>query len=168
MLYNWEVAVATLCFLVMAVTSGPTELASNAARSVQKESTEGLGMLSEGIQSTSSDGLESTPPSVESLCQKHEDEILVPMKTSLFSNMFYTNSVDTYIHFFSSFLTVIVVITMANTVYNGQMDSSEFLGVFYVFKELQKPAMKISSVLKSLIKKSANLERLNKIIFADN
>jgi len=158
-LYNWEVAVATLCFLAIAVTSGPTELAGNAARSVQKYDTDGLGMLSEGAQSID---LDSTS---QDLCQRHEKEILVPLKKSLFSQVFYTNSVDTYINFFSSFLTVIVVITMAHSVYDGEMDSSEFLGVFFIFKQLQKPAMKISSVLKSLIKKSANLERLNKTIF---
>jgi len=158
-LYNWEVAVATLCFLAIAVTSGPTELAGNAARSVQKYDTDGLGMLSEGVQSIDLDS------SSEDLCQRHKEEILVPLKKSLFSQVFYTNSVDTYINFFSSFLTVIVVITMAHSVYDGEMDSSEFLGVFFIFKQLQKPAMKISSVLKSLIKKSANLERLNKTIF---
>ena len=158
-LYNWEVAVATLCFLAIAVTSGPTELAGNAARSVQKYDTDGLGMLSEGVQSIDLDS------SSEDLCLRHEKEILVPLKKSLFSQVFYTNSVDTYINFFSSFLTVIVVITMAHSVYDGEMDSSEFLGVFFIFKQLQKPAMKISSVLKSLIKKSANLERLNKTIF---
>ena len=32
-------------------------------------------------------------------------------------------------------------------------------------KELQKPSMKISGVLKSLIRRSANLESLNKTIF---
>ena len=45
------------------------------------------------------------------------------------------------------------------------MESSDFLGVFFVFKQLQKPAMKMSGVLQSLIKKSANLERLNDTIF---
>ena len=161
-LYNWEVAVATLCFLAIAVTSGPTELASDAAMSTQKCATDGLGMLSEDVQSSYVD----LDTSTEGLCQKHKEEILVPMKKYLFSQTFYTNSVDTYINFFSSFLTVIVVITMTHSVYVREMDSSDFLGVFFVFKQLQKPAMKMSGVLKSLIKKSANLERLNKTIFA--
>ena len=57
------------------MTSGPTELAGNAARSVQKYDTDGLGMLSEGVQSID---LDSTN---EDLCQRHKEEILVPLKT---------------------------------------------------------------------------------------
>jgi len=159
-LYNYEVAVATLCFLAMAVTSGPTDIARDAARSAQKDATKGLGMLSEGIRSSSDLGATG-----ESLCRKHTEEVMVPMKKSLFAHIFYANSVDAYIHLFSSFLTVIVVITMSTSVYDGEMDSSDFLGVFFVFKQLQKPAMKISSMLKKLIRSSANLERLNKTIF---
>ena len=54
---------------------------------------------------------------------------------------------------------------MSHSVYAGEMNSSDFLGVFFVFKELQKPAMRMSGVLKRLIKCSANLERLNEVIF---
>ena len=57
---------------------------------------------------------------------------------------------------------------MSNDAYHGDMDPSDLLGVFFVFKQLQKPAMKISGVLRSLIKKSANLERLNGVIFAES
>lgn len=159
-LYNWEVAVVTLCFLAMAVTSGPTDLARNAARAAQKESTEGLGKLTEGIRSSSD--LDANP---ELLCKQHTEEVMVPLKKSLFAQIFYTDAVDSYIHLFSSFLTVVVVITMATSVYEGEMDSSDFLGVFFVFKQLQKPAMKSSSILKKLIRSSANLERLDKTIF---
>jgi ABC-type multidrug transport system fused ATPase/permease subunit len=120
-------------------------------------------MLGEGVRSRSD--LDVT---AQSLCRRHKEEVLVPMKKSLFEQLFYTNSVDTYINFFSSFLTVIVVITMSNDAYHGDMDPSDFLGVFFVFKQLQKPAMKISGVLRSLIKKSANLERLNGVIFAES
>ena len=163
-LYNWEVAVATLGFLAMAVTSGPTDLAGDAAHSVQKHETDGLGMLSEGVQQSSSIDLDSS--SADNICKKHNDDVLVPMKGALFGKQFYTSTVDTYINFFSSFMTVVVVITMTYSVYYGEMKSYDFLGVFYVFKELQKPATKIGGIVKSLIKKSANLERVNRIIFA--
>ncbi len=198
-LYSLEVAFVTLCFLAMAVTSGPTELAGNAARSVRKQATEGLGMLGEGIRSFGTEGVEpgyddgAWVTRQENICRKHEEEVLVPLRKNLRRQFFYTNAVDTFVNFFSSFLTVIVVITMTSQVYSGDMRSTDFLGVFYVckfilmmvlqlmhdtlysnipfllyivtVKELQKPAMKISYVLKSLIKRSVNLESLDKTIF---
>lgn len=124
--YSWEIAVATLCFLAMAVTSGPTELAGNAARSVRKQATEGLGMLNDGIRILDTDEAESglydtATARQKDICKKHEDDVLVPLRDNLRRQIFYTNSVDTYVNFFSSFLTIIVVITMTNQVYVGEM-----------------------------------------------
>ncbi len=139
-LYSLEVAFVTLCFLAMAVTSGPTELAGNAARSVRKQATEGLGMLGEGIRSFGTEGVEpgyddgAWVTRQENICRKHEEEVLVPLRKNLRRQFFYTNAVDTFVNFFSSFLTVIVVITMTSQVYSGDMRSTDFLGVFYVCK----------------------------------
>jgi len=154
-IYNWQVAIATLGFLACALTSGPTDIATSAAIRVQKETTEGLGLVGEGVRS-SGDGTAR-----DAITQRHRDEVLAPLERSLSRNIFYTNAVDLYINFFSSFMTVVIVITMTYSVYIGEMDSSDFLGVFFVYKELQKPAMKMSGVLKKLINSSAKLGRLN-------
>jgi hypothetical protein len=126
-IYNWQVAIATLGFLACALTSGPTDIATAAAAKVQKETTEGLGLLGEGVRSSDDDTAR------DAISQRHKDEVLIPLEKSLFRNIFYTNSVDLYINFFSSFMTVVIVITMTYSVYIGEMDSSDFLGVSALF-----------------------------------
>ena len=153
-LNEWRIATITLGFLAMGVTSGPTELAGEAAAEVQKLSTKGMALIG------------SCKDNAEEVKDRHEVEVMIPINRSLWRQTFMVNSVDTYINMFASFLTVIVVITMSYQVFYGEMDSSEFLGTFFIFKQLQKPAMKISSVIKSAVKRSANLERVNDIVFS--
>lgn len=164
-LYEWRVATVTLGFLAMGVTSGPTDLAGEAASDVQRGATSGLSELSDAVKNA--DTVRTTPGLDRRLVDKHEADVLVSLQRSLRRQIFFSNAVDTYMHFFSSFLTVVVVITMSFEVFADRMDSSEFLGIFFVFKQLQKPAMKISGVLKSAVKRSANLQRLNEAIFPE-
>lgn len=155
---EWRVATVTLGFLAMGVTCGPTDLAGNATAEAQVIATKGLAFFGDELRG---------PPSasVADLSKKHDDDILVPLQKSLWKQNFYANSVDSYIHFFASFLTVIVVITMTWEVYFGNLNSSDFLGIFFVYRQLQKPSMKISSVVKSAVRRSANVKRVNEIIF---
>jgi len=157
-LQDWRIGAVTLGFLAMGVTSGPTELAGDAAAQVQKISTEGVSLLGDAL----GNGLSSDAAVVKN---KHTESVLVPLKSSLWRQSFFANGVDTYINLFASFLTIIVVITMVWEVYAGHIKSSQFLGTFFVFKQLQKPAMKISAVIKSAVKRSANLKRVNDVVF---
>jgi len=152
---EWRIATVTLGFLAMGVTSGPTDLAGTAARNVQNDVTKGLSILQE-----------SEP--AQAKVERHETEVLVPLKRDVFGKFFFSNMVDTFNNFFSSFLTAIVVISMSWEVFYGNMDSSEFLGTFFVFKQLQKPATKLSGVIKKAVSKTANLERVNAVVFDDN
>ena len=155
---EYKVATVTLGFLAMGVTTGPTDLAGNATAEAQVIATKGVSFFG--------DKLRAFPDTCSSEASKeHEDDILVPLQRSLWKQNFYANSVDTYIQFFSSFLTVIVVITMTWEVYFENLKSSEFLGIFFVYKQLQKPSMKISGVIKSAVRRSANVKRINEIIF---
>eukprot|EP00567_Pseudictyota_dubia_P006546 CAMPEP_0197443192 /NCGR_PEP_ID=MMETSP1175-20131217/9000_1 /TAXON_ID=1003142 /ORGANISM="Triceratium dubium, Strain CCMP147" /LENGTH=545 /DNA_ID=CAMNT_0042973789 /DNA_START=70 /DNA_END=1703 /DNA_ORIENTATION=- len=162
-IYEKQVALVTLGLLVVGVTSGPTDLAGDAASDVQGLTTSGLADLSDAFKS--GPVLRTTPNASKQIIKKHETEVLVPLERRLRRRIFFSNAVDTYMNFFASFLTVVVVITMSWQVFFGKMESSDFLGIFFVFKQLQKPAMKISGVIKSAVKKSANLERLNEAIF---
>lgn len=152
---DWKIAAITLGFLAMGVTSGPTDLAGTAARNVQNDVTKGLDILQD-----------SEPP--QDRIERHQVEVLVPLKRDLFRRGFFSNMVDTFNNFFSSFLTAIVVINMSWQVFNGELDSSQFLGIFFVFKQLQKPATKLSGVIKKAVSKTANLERVNAVVFGDD
>ena len=155
---EWKIACVTLGFLAMAVTSGPTSLAGDSAANTQHYVTEGISLLGECTAGSKAN------PDMEPLIKRHEDEVLGPMRGSLFGRTFYTNSVATFITFSSTFLTAIVVITMSWEVFNGDLDSSDFLGIFFIFKQLQKPATKLSGVIKKLVKQTASLQRVNDVV----
>ncbi|CAB9504766.1 expressed unknown protein [Seminavis robusta] len=166
---EWRVACVTLGFLAMGVTSGPTSLAGKNAGETQKLATSGLSMF----QEAESDDPEQTKPlpaeaSSRSqqiyLVQRHEDQVLKPLEKTLFRRNFFAASVDTFINFYSTFLTAIVVIAMSWEVFNGNMDGSNFLGLFFIFKQLQKPATKLSGIIKKLSKCGANLKRVNAVV----
>lgn len=172
-IYNWQVATVTLGFLVMGVTSGPTDLAGDAAAAVQGDVTNGLSLLQETSRSASLDSTEAvetpggaTPGGATSdPIERHRQQVLVPLKGKSFRNSFFSGLVDTFNNFFASFLTAVVVITMSWQVYNKEMDSSEFLGTFFVFQQLAKPATKFATIIKKATSKTANLERINGIVF---
>lgn len=174
-LYEWHVAAVSLGFLAIGVNSGPTDMAGRAARKVQDEVTDGLALLGKISDSEveaaekedSSSSAKRTEEQEVDLAERHRTEVLSPLRTDLFRRRFYSNSVDSYIHFYSSFLTTVVVITMSWQVYEDDLKGSDFLGIFFVFKELQKPALKISGVVKSCASKTANLERINAMLFPE-
>lgn len=155
---EYKVATVTLGFLAMGVTTGPTDLAGDATAEAQVIATKGMSFFGDELRASSDHCSDEAR-------KEHEDDILAPLQRSLWKQNFYANSVDTYIQFFSSFLTVIVIITMTWEVYFGDLKSSDFLGIFFVYKQLQKPCMKISGVIKSAVRRSANVKRINEVIF---
>ena len=155
---EYKVATVTLGFLAMGVTTGPTDLAGDATAEAQVIATKGMSFFGDELRASSGHCSNEAR-------KEHEDDILAPLQRSLWKQNFYANSVDTYIQFFSSFLTIIVVITMTWEVYFGDLKSSDFLGIFFVYKQLQKPCMKISGVIKSAVRRSANVKRINEVIF---
>lgn len=164
----------------MGVVTGPSDLAGRASSETQAWVSDGIGLLAETSagrdgnggddddddEKTVSDG-DDMASSLQLLLERHERDVLAPLQSSLFWTRFYSDCVGTYVAFFSSFLTAIVVITMSWQVYYGEMDSSEFLGLFFVFKQLQKPATKMSGILKKLAGRTANLQRINGIVFEE-
>lgn len=161
---EWRIACVTLGFLAMGVTNGPTLLATKSAAQTQRYVTDGIALLAESCASRNNDIEKGDKDQMQLLEQQHHEHVLKPLQLSLFQRTFFTGSVETFIQFFSTFLTAVVVITMSWQVYNGEMDSSDFLGVFFVFKQLQKPATKLSGIIKKLVKQTASLERVNAVV----
>lgn len=105
---DWKVATVTLGFLAMGVVSGPTDLAGDAARKVQNDVTNGLAILQD-----------DEPP--EQKIEKHQTGVLVQIRKDLFDKNFFSNMVDAFNNFFSSFLTNIVVISMVWQVFKRRL-----------------------------------------------